>query len=137
LKEKHRGDISTKFYETPWPNPWSTRPRTWTGTPSGSEACYPVASATSACPSGLHSTFMFWSYAHINCRPLLLHAKPNHIPIDTTPARNDPPPRSDSDDEDKPHRDEYQIHLDTERSFVFYPVGEPYLLLLTFIALFR
>ena len=24
-----------------------------------------------------------------------------------------------------PHRDEHQIHLDTQRSFVFYPVGEP------------
>jgi hypothetical protein len=24
-----------------------------------------------------------------------------------------------------PHRDEHQVHLDTQRSFVFYPVGEP------------
>lgn len=36
-----------------------------------------------------------------------------------TPTDPDAPPP-------EPHRDERQIHLDTERSFVFYPAGEPH-----------
>ena len=44
-------------------------------------------------------------------RPSLLHVNPS------TPPRDD--------DVEPAHADEYQIRLDTERSFVFYPVGEP------------
>lgn len=33
--------------------------------------------------------------------------------------------KSELDSEEKEHRDERQILLDTDRSFVLYPVGEP------------
>lgn len=40
------------------------------------------------------------------------------------PALLNATPASTATSTETPHHDEHQIHLDTERSFVFYPVGE-------------
>jgi hypothetical protein len=83
---------------------------------------YPVGSAMSGPRSGLCSLPFAVYVAYIGGRPKLLRVKPLEK---TSPPARDPTPTDDSDDDDAPHRDEYQIRLDTERSFVFYPVGEP------------
>jgi hypothetical protein len=79
-------------------------------------------------------------------RPLLLHASPPCLPLDAShaeiPAASETSHESNNSDSDGPagtasasasrvlsHRDERQIQLDTERSFVLYPVGEPFPLL--------
>lgn len=55
-----------------------------------------------------------------NCvgRPWLLHT-PAPFKVEKGKAR-----QRDALEEETPHRDERQIRLDTDRSFVLYPVGE-------------
>lgn len=50
-------------------------------------------------------------------RPWLLHALASNIEKGKAPQRSAP-------EEETAHSDERQIRLDTERSFVLYPVGE-------------
>ncbi|KAF7966493.1 hypothetical protein HWV62_38134 [Athelia sp. TMB] len=95
----------------------------WTGTGCGGQVC---------CQAGLARVVQrFGEYALAfqglspsptgrDYRPALLNPNPSTSLVSSadepTPADPDAPPP-------EPHRDERQIHLDTERSFVFYPAG--------------
>lgn len=72
-------------------------------------------------------------YCVTRSRPKLLHVEPEElknralategVPDDEEPQEND------TTEEVVPHADERQIGLDTDRSFVLYPVGEPHFFL--------
>lgn len=69
-------------------------------------------------------------YRVTRSRPKLLHVKPEELkkwPLATEGVPDDEePPENDTSEEVVPHADERQIGLDTDRSFVLYPVGEPH-----------
>jgi TBC1 domain family member 20 len=72
--------------------------------------------------SFLLSLFLFFNF--ILSRPKLLHVDVNHDPFLANQKELDP------------HQDERQIRLDTDRSFVLYPVGDslPYTHIASFFA---
>jgi hypothetical protein len=118
---------------------WATPTTDWTGRRYGREACYLVALARTGLTFGQLRSFMLLILGFgidWGSRPRLLGVKPllagctsatlDELIIHATDPHPTTDRRIDEDtdtDTDATHRDEHQIQLDTQRSFVFYPVG--------------
>lgn len=86
-------------------------------------------------PGGLRDRRAELWYVHLNvymsgCKPLGFRTKLLHVEPPNVSSSSEPDLTSALDGEKsrvvEPHPDERQVRLDTDRSFVLYPVGEPF-----------